>query len=89
MHLGNWGSTKSCSQLDSERAVSAQMMGGGNMVYRVFVAQQDDDRITVFRMDPVDGRLAVELEYALAGVFFRFSRHARIIRLTKSRTRPT
>ncbi|MFO7696362.1 MAG: beta-propeller fold lactonase family protein [Anaerolineae bacterium] len=37
------------------------------MVYRVLVAQQDDDRITVFRMDPSDGRLRVELEYALAG----------------------
>ncbi|MHB1317084.1 MAG: lactonase family protein [Anaerolineae bacterium] len=37
------------------------------MVYRVFVAQQDDDRITVFRMDPVDGRLTVEQDYALAG----------------------
>jgi 6-phosphogluconolactonase len=37
------------------------------MVYRVMVAQQDVDRITVFRMDPNSGYLEVELEYALPG----------------------
>lgn len=37
------------------------------MVYRVLVAQQDADLITVFRMDPASGQLSVELEYPLPG----------------------
>lgn len=37
------------------------------MVYRVLVAQQDADLITVFRMNPNSGLLSVELEYPLAG----------------------
>jgi 6-phosphogluconolactonase len=37
------------------------------MVYRVMVAQQNVDRITVFRMDPASGHLAVEQEYMLPG----------------------